>query len=862
MTPSFLFSVLVVLLYFLSGMVGLAYQVLWAKMLALQFGISIFGVVITASAFMLGLGGGALLGQRLSLRLNSPLIAFAVLELLVALYALSLPSLSQWIDLGVSGLGQVSLSAWYGYYAVATFFMIVLPALALGLGFPMVLRALRSSQCSLALIYGVNTCGGALGALLPLLLLPMLGWASSLQLVAFIGVFIAFGSYWLSRFQPDIAANINNGKIALISFSSLLAYAGVGAGALMLEIAWTRLFGMLLLRTEYVMAVILCAFLIGIGIGSLLARYFKSAWWYDLLPVMTALFAVFSLFSVGPIASWAEAAVFSSLTTAMLAQGSAVALVSLPVTILLGAWLPLLNRRLKGDKSSGASLYGANSIGAAVGALLAGFVLLPWLGTMGTIITAAFLLFFSGMFWARRVAWLALPLLAGWAWAGHGLPSIDVLAPAQQKNSVDLAVHEDGLAITHVVEQSNGQRLLLADLQRMDASSDPAAVMAQKNQVRLPLLLHPDPHSILFLGLGTGISASASLSITNIERTAVELSQGAINASGEWFASVNGDVNQKMTVIRDDARRFLRQTDDSYDVIVGDLFHPDFVGRSALLSVEQFKRGYEKLNQGGVFVQWLAVNQFDITSLEIVLRSFQQQFANSYLFVDGFRLALVGLKGEALSVERTLSLAGALDDMSLADLTGAEGPWSWLGRYWGPLQSSPGPIQSEWAPIIEYGLPKLRYGGGLDMVASLSWLLSIRPTVDEAASSLNVAEKDRALFERGFIASDLALRSWQAQFSGDLNQAQRLLRMAYQANPEDAWVSGALADQMFAVKDEMVKQGMARRDVLQGILKIYPTHVGAIKALWQLELIAGNNEQATFYRQQLGKISPLDSSIR
>ncbi len=857
-----LFSLLVIGLYFLSGMVGLAYQVLWAKMLALQFGVSIFGIVITASAFMVGLGAGAMIGQRLSVKVTAPLVFFACLELLVALYALLLPNVSQLIDLAISNLGNISLFSWYSYFSLATFFMIVLPAFALGLGFPMVLRALKSSKFSLALIYGVNTCGGALGALLPLMLLPVFGWSRSLQIVAFIGIFIATLSYILSRYQPHLTQGIASAKARFISAPNLIAYAGVGAGALMLEIAWTRLFGMLLLRTEYVMAIILCVFLIGIGLGSLLSRFFKSDWWFELLPVLTALFAILSLFSVGPVALWAEATKFSSLTTAMIAQGSVIALVSLPVTILLGAWLPMLNCRLKGDKSSGASLYGANSIGAALGALLAGFVFLPWLGTMGTIIVAAFLLFFSGMCWARKFAWLALPLLAGWAWAGSGLPDIDVLAPGQQKNSVDLVVYEDGLAITHVVEQSSGQRLLLADLQRMDASSDPAAMVAQKNQVRLPLLLHPDPQSLLLLGLGTGISASASLSIPYLERTAVELSQGSINASAHWFAPVNDNVSEKMTVVQDDARRFLRQTNYRYDVIVGDLFHPDFVGRSALLSTEQFNRAHEKLHQGGVFVQWLALNQFDVVSLEIVLRSFQQQFDNSYLFVDGFRLALVGIKGEVLTAERTLLLLDKLGDESSAKLTGGEGPWSWLGRYWGPLPVTAGPVQSEWAPVIEYGLPKLRYGEGLDMAESLSWLLNTRPKVDMAAKSLNVADKDIELFERAYIAADLSIRSWQAQLKGDTGQAQRLLGMAYQANPADGWVSGALADQMFSVQDQMVKQGMSRRDVLKGILKVYPAHVSTIKALWQLELIAGDKEKALHYREQLARASPFDASIR
>jgi len=48
-------------LYLLSGVISLAYEVLWIRMLSLQFGVSIFGVVVTVTAFMAGLGGGAVL---------------------------------------------------------------------------------------------------------------------------------------------------------------------------------------------------------------------------------------------------------------------------------------------------------------------------------------------------------------------------------------------------------------------------------------------------------------------------------------------------------------------------------------------------------------------------------------------------------------------------------------------------------------------------------------------------------------------------------------------------------------------------------------------------------------------------------
>ncbi len=850
----------ITLLYFFSGVAAVAYQVLWARMLSLQFGVSIFGVVVTAAAFMVGLGLGSLHGRR-SAALSSPLRRFALLEGGVALYALLLPFLLMAVERGIDQAAGLSLYGWYLLFGLAALVMVALPAWAMGFAFPMVLRALEGSEVPLSRIYGVNTLGGALGALLPLLLLPLLGWTAALWSVALLGLAVALVAWRLNgngevRRAPEAPSSVAPPAVALI------AYGAVGMGALMLEIGWSRLFGMLLLRTEYVMAVILAVFLVGIGLGSVLARHMRARWWFDLLPLAAAGFALAGLWAIPALGSWAEASEFSSLGAVIVAQGAAVALLTLPVTLLLGAWLPLLNRHLGLDKSGGALLYGANSVGGALGALVAGLVLIPWLGTHGAVVVAALILFLAGMVWASRRTWYALPLLGLLAAPVALLPPVAKLLPESQAGSRDLMVHEDALAITHVVERPDGQRLLLADLQRMDASSEPLAVVSQKNQVRLPLLLHPEPRSVLFLGLGTGISASASLPFPELERTAVELSQGAIDAACHWFRPVNGGVTDRIELVRDDARRFLRASTGRFDVIIGDLFHPDFIGRSALLSVQQFRRAREHLNDGGIFVQWLATNQFDPRTLQVVLRSFERVFPDGVLFVDGFRLALVGSAGAPPVAASLLASLERLDEEGRAEATGGEGPWSWLGRYWGGVAAGPGPVQDEWAPVIEYRLPRVRYGGGIDLARMERWLLERRPTLREAARALAIPAEAREAFERAFIATDLGHRAWLAQFEGHEGEAQRLMRLAFQANPSDRWIASAIADRMFASLDAIVASGgLDRQQALERILKIDPRHVETLRALWRLARERGDGAGAARYRRLLEEVVPLDRTL-
>ncbi|HEX22360.1 MAG TPA: spermine synthase, partial [Chromatiales bacterium] len=691
---------------------------------------------------------------------------------------------------------------------------------------------------------------------------------AGVQSVAVVGLLVAVLAWLASLRLPHAAPMAAQERPP---WRWLLIYGGIGVAALMLQIGWTRLFGMVLLRTEYVLAVILAIFLIGIGLGSLLARHMWQAWWFSVLPVIACGFALLSLWLLAPLSAWAEQTRFDSLFSALLQQGSAIVSLTLPVTLVLGAWLPLLTRRLGGSHHYGAWLYGANSLGAALGALLAGFLFIPGIGTSATIVSGALLLLVLGLMWApSRRWWLTVPLMVLLAWPVLQLPPVSALMPAAYARAHSIYTHEDAISITHVIEREDGQRQLLADLRRMDASSDPTSVAAQMNQARLPLLLHPAPRSVLFLGLGTGISAAGSLPFPDLQRSAVELSQGAIAAARDYFTPVNGAVNQQLTLVRDDARHFLLSNTAHFDVIIGDLFHPDLVGRSALLSRQQFQRAYARLSEGGIFVQWLALNQFDTRNLDVVLRTFQRVFPDAVIFVDGFRLALVGSKAGPKAGPSTAAINAAAMLANLARMTedvaqratGGEGAWTWLGRYWGAIPTSEGPVQDEWAPVIEYQLPGARYSGALDLSQLLADLLARRPPLVQAVQDLQVAEHDFPQFERAYAATSLAFRSWVALLRQQPTESQRLLPLAYQANPADRWIGFAMADGILGNMDAALARDMTERQVLEAVLRIRPDHTEALRELWQLARDDGELALADEYRARLEKLSPLGRRLR
>jgi len=857
-------------LYGATGVTALAYEVLWTRMLSLMFGISIFGVVFTVTAFMAGLGVGSfvLSGRGLRMSGRRALAILAILEGGIALYALALPLLMPWLDNGLVALGsRLSLSAWQGLQGLAALLMLFPAALAMGMAFPLALRAASFLQLSLASMYGMNALGGAIGAILPLLLLPVLGWRSALWIVAGLGLVLALCGWLLSRrmMGEEWPVGDGTGAVQRPPWLDLLAYAGIGAAALMLEVVWTRLYGMVLLRTEYILAVLLLVYLAGIGLGSLLARRLQTVFWLNVLPGLAAVTAVIGLYVIDDISGWATRADFSSLTMAMLAEGGVVALCTLPVTLLLGAWLPLLARHFHClEAGSGGWWYGVNSLGAALGAMLAGFVLIPWLGSTLSLCVAALLMFVCGMRWVsdRRV-WLILPILVVLILPVHALPPVADLLPVLA-DTKDQSVFEDAVSLTHVVEHQQGmmrgQLVLLSDLQRMDASSDPTAVTVQRNQARLPLLLHPAPHSVLFLGLGTGITASGSLWLHDLKRTAVELSTGAITAAAGAFAAVNGNISQHCRIIHDDARRFLRSDRNHYDVIVGDLFHPDMVGRANLLSLQQFKRVRERLASGGIYAQWLALNQFDVASIRVVMATFQHVFPHASVFIDGYRMALIGKRDGRISVPQLLDGFQNLSTSEQREASGGEGFWTWAGRYWGeiPLSVQDGVAwQDEWMPVIEFSLPRLRYGDGVNPAAMWRWLLGWRVNDATAMGDLQVPVKETELFRRARVGSALDVRLWLAELAGNDRRAVEMARLAYRANPKNRWPGFALADRMFDSLAHAAPDGLSRRQALQRILALRPDHEGALRAMYKLEQQAGHTQAATALQRRLKLISPL-----
>jgi spermidine synthase len=100
----------------------------------------------------------------------------------------------------------------------------------------------------------------------------------------------------------------------------------------------------------------------------------------------------------------------------------------------------------------------------------------------------------------------------------------------------------------------------------------------------------------------------------------------------------------------EDGRTYIAASRGRFDVVVGDLFLPWGPGEARLFSREHFQAVRASLKPDGIFCQWLPLYQLTPEDLEIILRTFQQVFPDTRLFLKGFRsgtsaLAVVGFTG-------------------------------------------------------------------------------------------------------------------------------------------------------------------------------------------------------------------------
>lgn len=776
----------VFLLFFLSGFTGLMLQVLWMRELALLFGSTAQAAGATLGAFFLGLAAGGVYWGRRCPGLAHPLRTYALLEVGVAVGAL--------LFLGLVDVFHAIYSPLYtlwgnqhGLFLIAKLLiamLVLFPAtFFMGGTLPVLSQYLVSNPDTLgrrvSALYGTNTLGAAGGvAVAAFVLPPILGYAISYA-VALAGVLcIAATAFLLAYRQPgrsavDTARTRRDSprrdepagaapKGAFVDPVAIRALAFLsGFVTLSLEVLWTRMFAQVLQNSVYTYAAVLIVFLVALGLGALVAGWLARV-------VREPRVALASMLVVGALLTAATPLVFHAVTAGLGYVGdgtdwagyvaaviSTTTLVLLPATFVIGLVFPYLAKVSEPlSRHAGhtvGNLVALNTVGAIAGSVLAAFVLLDWLGMWRSIQVMAALYLVAVLVALRPLredgplrAHVLVPALAMLlvfsVLDSSRLPVVRV-DPVDRMESL-YEVWEGSTGTVAVVRRGDDLRTKVNNYYTLGGT---AGRGYEERQAHFPLLLHPKPDDVFFLGLGTGITAGASLAHPVKRVTVAELVPDAITASRKYFKPWTQGLfeDPRVSVIAADGRHHLAATDARYDVIIGDLFIPWRAGAGGLYALEHFQNVRKRLAEDGLFAQWLPLYQLSEREFGSIARTFLEVFPNATLWRGDFLpngpiVALVGHTSEA-PLDFATMVARERAWRKEAD-SGTGVKWPLLLYYGGNLGQARelfagSPVNTDDRPLIEFQAPvtqRAEAAGGANWLTGERFLRLLDEIVDRA----------------------------------------------------------------------------------------------------------------------------------
>lgn len=614
-----------------SGFAGLGYQIVWSEQCSLWLGHESAGVLAVLAAFFGGLAlGGLLLGERIE-QSARPVRWYAGCELLIAGWSLLLLRVASPFSGWVLGtMGVAPSAAWHWFVVFAACFCLFLPATAaMGATLPAMERLtalVRDSGRSIALLYAINTLGAVLGVLVSAFwLIPALGLAHSAAFCATLN--LSCGALALAVFPkiasapPAAIAETSSATRAVLLRLACSGFLGIGY-----EVVVVRVLSQITENTVYTFALLLGVYLIGTAAGAAayqrwLGRRTDRALLADRLFAALAaacLVSIAILYRAEQLHTWARETLGDQLASAIAAEGLLALLAFAPPTIVMGALFSHLSRTASAAGISFGRSLGVNTLAAAAAPAVFGVIALPVIGAKLALlaIAAGYLAMVARRSWS---AWSV------WSTAAAGLlllffaPDLIFIEIPEGGHVVSYA--EGVMAAVSVVEDATGVARLRINNRQQEGSSATRRVDAR--QAWLPLLLHPGPRRALFLGLGTGVTSASAIQDPTLEVDVVELLPEVISASTRFTTeSLSGAAASRFHVMAADARRYVRTSDRSYDVIVSDNFHPARSGSGALYTVEHFQAVRSRLRADGLFCQWLPLHQLDLATLRSIVRSF------------------------------------------------------------------------------------------------------------------------------------------------------------------------------------------------------------------------------------------------
>lgn len=915
----------ILLCFFASGVSGLVYQVVWVRELVLVFGATTFAVSTVLTAFMGGLALGSYYFGRRSETVARPLRLYGLLEIGIGLYGLAVPLI-------FAALPTVYHSFWrwqLSFFALSVVrfvfatLVLIVPTALMGATLPVLssfyARDIGRIGLRVGSLYALNTFGAVLGAAATgFVLIPTLGMNAATTTAATMNILLGVVALTVSRkaerttheaiLEPSPEApkktprspesEAERWQITIV----IAGFAVSGFVALSYEVIWSRVLSLIIGSSVYAFSIMLTTFLVGLAAGATFAsrvvdRIHRPVRMFALIEVLVGVTSLVGayLFNDLPFVfvqlyRWVDSSAFGLLLFARFLIASFVMIVP---TFLLGALFPLVVRIISSRKLARATgrtvgdAYAANTVGAIIGSFASGFILVPWLGLLGSLRLCVALNFlvaaaaFSAS--ARRpaakrdsrrhvnvsatvglaasVLLIIVVVLGEPPWDPEVMSSaVYRYAPAlTDKSRKDLfdylkrgqgetIFYKEGITATVAVQRQSGGRVL-----KVNGKPEASTAGDMPTQIligALPLLVREHTDDVLLIGLGSGVTLGSVEQFPVKRVTCVELEPAVIEAS-RHFEDVNNHPldDPRLRMISNDGRNFIYTTDEKFDVIVSEPSNPWVTGVANLFTLEYFRRGAERLKDGGLFSQWLQIYEMSPDDVRTLIATFRAAFPQVYLFrgAEG-DLMLLGSK-----TERRLDLSvlkSHLDDptsgaeLKRIDTTRAADIISRF--YLGPAEvtnlAAGARLNTDDNALIEFNAPR-RVGTAEETVVR-----NLKQLISYAGSPLNYLDRGTS-FPRG-EAELLTEAALQAVKRNDRERAEQFVTYSLEFG-ETAQAHDILGELRQARGDEA-----GAIEAWQTALAIDPNHFFTLIDLGKLYLTKQDLPRSIPYLERAIKIDP------
>ncbi|HXU08509.1 MAG TPA: fused MFS/spermidine synthase, partial [Blastocatellia bacterium] len=876
-------------------------------------------------SFMGGLALGSYYFGRRSETVARPLRLYGLLEIGIGIYGLAVPFIfaalpSVYHSFWRSQLSFFALSIIRFVFAIL---VLIVPTALMGATLPVLsnfyARDLGRIGLKVGSLYALNTFGAVLGAAATgFVLIPSLGMNAATSIAAAMNIALGIVALTVSRKAEQVPQEIavetieqppRSRKAAKADSKTqgtritivIAGFAVSGFVALSYEVIWSRVLALIIGSSVYAFSIMLTTFLVGLAVGATVAsriadRIKRPVRMFALIEVAIGVSSLFGayLFNDLPyyfvqLYRWVDSTAFGLLLFSRFLIAFFVMIVP---TFLLGSLFPLVVRIISGRKvgrRTGRTVgdaYAANTVGAIVGSFASGFILVPWLGLLGSLRLCVALNFVvagaaftaSSRFHAERrdrpsrinlsaaiglatsVALILIVSLGEPPWDPEVMSSaVYRYAPSlADKNKQELfdylkqgqgdtIFYKEGITATVAVQRQGGGRVL-----KVNGKPEASTAGDMPTQIligALPLLVREHTDDVLLIGLGSGVTLGSVEQFPVKRVTCVELEPAVIEAS-RHFEDVNNRPleDPRLRMISNDGRNFIYTTDEKFDVIVSEPSNPWVTGVANLFTLEYFKRGAERLRDDGLFSQWLQIYEMSPEDVRTLIATFRAAFPQVYLFrgAEG-DLMLLGSKSERrldLSV-----LQAHLDDARTgAELKriGTTRPSELVARFYlGPTEvtnlSAGVRLNTDDNALIEFNAPRRVGTAEETVVRNLKQLLSY------SASPMNYLDRGTGLRGESEFLTEAAL---DAIKRNDRERAEQFVSYSLEFG-ETAQAHDILGELRLARGDEA-----GAIDAWQTALSLDPNHFYSLIDMGKLYLTKQDLPRSIPYLDRAIQVDP------